>query len=214
MKKGFFYLAMALLAFAGIGLEVILAFGLEPVLYGAELKDWTVSQNIIHWILTCILWGASAFGVITLAKKKGDFDIFQKGEKVELWKWIVIILIIIGSLVISYIDWKGFKVLKEFMANGPLKFVFQYIYYIFEVLLVTLILVFSQKAFEEWFKNPYIPYGGIIVALTWGIGHFFTKNFMTGIITMLSGLAFGSVYLLVNRDIKKAYIILWLIFVL
>ena len=78
MKKGFFYLAMALLAFAGIGLEVILAFGLEPVLYGAELKDWTVSQNIIHWILTCILWGASAFGVITLAKKKGDFDIFQK----------------------------------------------------------------------------------------------------------------------------------------
>jgi len=214
MKKGFFYLAMALLAFAGIGLEVILAFGLEPVLYGAELKDWTVSQNIIHWILTCILWGASAFGVITLAKKKGDFDIFQKGEKVELWKWIVIILIIIGSLVISYIDWKGFKVVKEFRANGSLKFVFQYIYYIFEVLLVTLILVFSQKAFEEWFKNPYIPYGGIIVALTWGIGHFFTKDFMTGIITMLSGLAFGSVYLLVNRDIKKAYIILWLIFVL
>ena len=77
-----------------------------------------------------------------------------------------------------------------------------------------MILVFSQKAFEEWFKNPNIPYGGIIVALTWGIGHFFTKDVLTGIITMISGLAFGSVYLLVNRDIKKAYIILWLIFVL
>lgn len=214
MKKGFFYLAMALLAFVGIGFEVLLAYGLEPALYGAQIKDWTVTQNIIHWILTCILWGASAFGVITLARKKGDFDIFQKGEKVELWKWIVIILIVIGSLVVSYIDWKGFKVVKEFKANGPLKFVFQYIYYIFEVLLVTLILVFSQKAFEEWFKNPNIPYGGIIVALTWGIGHFFTKDFLTGIVTMISGLAFGSVYLLVNRDIKKAYVILWLIFVL
>ena len=168
MKKGFFYLAMALLSFVGIGFEVLLAFGIEPLLYGAQIKDWTVTQNIIHWILTCILWGASAFGVITLAKKKGDFDIFQKGRKIELWKWIVIILIIIGSLVVSYLDWKGFKVVKEFKANGPLKFVFQYIYYIFEVLLVTLILVFSQKAFEEWFKNPNIPYGGIIVALTWG----------------------------------------------
>ena len=214
MKKGFFYLAMALLAFVGIGFEVLLAYGLEPVLYGAQIKDWTVTQNIIHWILTCILWGASAFGVITLAKKKGDFDIFQKGEKVELWKWIVIILIVIGSLVVSYIDWKGFKVVKEFKANGPLKFVFQYIYYCFEVLLVTLILVFSQKAFDEWVKNPYIPYGGIIVALTWGVGHFFTKDITTGIITMLSGLAFGSVYLLVNRDIKKAYVILWFMFVL
>ena len=214
MKKGFIYLAMALLAFVGIGFEVLLAFGIEPALYGAELKDWTVTQNILHWIFTCILWGASAFGVVTLAKKKGDFDIFQKGKKVELWKWIVIILIVIGSLVVSYLDWKGFKVVKEFKSNGPLRFVFQYIYYVFEVLLVTLILVFSQKAFEEWFKNPYIPYGGIIVALTWGIGHFFTKDVMTGIVTMLSGLAFGSVYLLVNRDIKKAYIILWLIFVL
>ena len=214
MKKGFFYLAMALLAFAGIGLEVLLAFVIEPPIYGSAIGEWTVTQQILHWIFTCILWGASAFGVITLAKKKGDFDIFQKGKKVELWKWIVIILIIIGSLVVSYMDWNGSKVLKEFKANGPLRFVFQYIYYVFEVMLVTLILVFSQKAFESWFKNPNIPYGGIIVALTWGVGHFFTKDIATGIITMISGLAFGSVYLLVNRDIKKAYIILWLMFVL
>ena len=214
MKKGFFYFAMALLAFAGIGLEVLLAFVIEPPVYGTDIQNWTTAQNILHWIFTCILWGASAFGVITLAKKKGDFDIFQKGNKVELGKWIVIVLIIILSLVVSYMDWNGFKVVKEFKANGPLKFVFQYLYYCFEVLLVTLILVFSQKAFETWFKNPNIPYGGIIVALTWGVGHFFTKDIVTGIVTMLSGLAFGSVYLLVNRDIKKAYAILWLIFVL
>ena len=177
MKKGFFYFAMALLAFAGIGLEALLAFVIEPPVYGADIQSWTTAQNIIHWILTCILWGAAAFGVVTLAKKKGDFDIFQKGKKVELWKWIVIVLIIILSLVVSYMDWNGFKVAKEFKANGPLRFVFQYIYYCFEVLLVTLILVFSQKAFETWFKNPNIPYGGIIVALTWGVGHFFTKCF-------------------------------------
>ena len=214
MKKGFFYFTMALLAFAGIGLEVLLAFVIEPPVYGTDIQNWTTVQNILHWVFTCILWGASAFGVITLAKKKGDFDIFQKGNKVELWKWIVIVLIIILSLVVSYMDWNGFKVVKEFKANGALKFVFQYLYYCFEVLLVTLILVFSQKAFETWFKNPNIPYGGIIVALTWGVGHFFTKDIVTGIVTMVSGLAFGSVYLLVNRDIKKAYAILWLIFVL
>ena len=71
-----------------------------------------------------------------------------------------------------------------------------------------------RRLLKNGFTNPNIPYGGIIVALTWGVGHFFTKDVLTGIITMLSGLAFGSVYLLVNRDIKKAYVILWLIFVL
>lgn len=79
---------------------------------------------------------------------------------------------------------------------------------------VTLILVFRQNAFEKCFHKRNIPYGGIIVAITWGIGHFFTKNILTGIVTVISGLAFGSVYLLVNRDIKKTYPILWIMFVL
>ena len=81
-------------------------------------------------------------------------------------------------------------------------------------MLVTLILIFGQLAFEKWFKRKNIPYGGIVVALTWGIAHIFTKNLYVGIITMISGLAFGSVYLLTNRDIKISYVILWFIFVL
>lgn len=214
MKKGLLYLGMALLAFAGIGLEVLLAFVIEPPIFGAKFGEWSTAQNIIHWIGTCILWGLSAWCVLIIANKKAGFNIFRRGDKVAVWQWIMIAIIIMGSLIISYNDWNGFKVIKECKANGLLKFIFQYIYYCFEVLLVTLILVFGQKAFEEWFKNPYIPYGGIIVALTWGIGHFFTKNYTTGIITMLSGLAFGSVYLLVNRDIRKSYFIMWLIFVL
>lgn len=80
-------------------------------------------------------------------------------------------------------------------------------------MLVTLILVFGQKAFEQWFNKVNIPYGGIILALTWGVAHFFTKDILTGIVTIISSLAFGSIYLLVNRDIRKNYPILWVMFV-
>ena len=131
-----------------------------------------------------------------------------------VWQWGVIAVLVVISLILSYISWDGSKVVKEFYANGSVRFVFQYIYYVFEVVLVTLILVFGQKAFEKWFHVNNIPYGGIIVAITWGIGHFFTKDFLTGILCMISGLAFGSVYLLVNRDIRKTYPILWIMFVL
>lgn len=216
MKKvtGTDYLVLALLAFAGIGLEIVLAFGIEPMLYGASIGEWTDLQNIIHWVVTCILWGLVSWYLVHFAKKKYEFDIFQKGDKMAVWQWLLIALFVVGSLILSYFDWNGSKVLKEFYANGPLKFVFQYIYYIFETVLVTLILVFGQNAFEKWFHRKNIPYGGIIVAITWGIGHFFTKDILTGIVTVISGLAFGSVYLLAGRDIRKTYPILWMMFVL
>lgn len=137
----------------------------------------------------------------------------KKGTKVKGWQWILVIVFIIMSLEISCIDWNGSKVWKEFHYNGLLKFIFQYIYYTFEVMLVTLILVFGQKAFEQWFNKVNIPYGGIILALTWGVAHFFTKDILTGIVTIISSLAFGSIYLLVNRDIRKNYPILWVMFV-
>ena len=216
MKKvtGFNYIILAMLAFAGLGLEALLAFLIEPIIYGAPIKEWTVVQIIIHWVITCILWGVTSWLIVIYAKNKYDFDLLKKGNKMAVWQWLLIVVFIIGSLILSYIDWDGSKVIKEFYANGPVKFVFQYIYYVFETILVTLILVFGQEVFEKWFKKPNIPYGGIIVALTWGIAHFFTKDIVTGIFTVISGLAFGSVYLLVNRDIRKTYLILFIMFVL
>ena len=103
------------------------------------------------------------------------------------------------SKSLSYFDWNGSKVIKEFFANGPVKFIFQYRYYLFATVLVMLILVFGQNAFEMWFHKRNIRYGGMIAAITWGIGHFITKDVTAGIVTVISGLSFGSVYLLVNR---------------
>ncbi len=216
MKKvtGWDYMSLALLAFGGIGLEVPLFYWIEPFLYGTQYREWTIAQNLIHWIVTCILWGLVAYLLTRYAKTKYDFDIMEKGSKVKVWQWLVIAIVVVLSLIMSYIDWNGFKVVKEFYSNGWLKFIFQYVYYIFEVVLVTLILVFGQKAFEVWFRKPNIPYGGILIALTWGVGHFFTKDIMTGILCIISGLAYGSVYLLVNRDIKKAYLLLFVMFAL
>ncbi|MBO5372710.1 MAG: hypothetical protein J6A75_08325 [Lachnospiraceae bacterium] len=216
MKKetGLDYIWLALYAFGGIGLEVILAFGLEPALYGAQMSDWLLWQHILHWILTCIVWGTVGVVLIKYAKKSYQFDILQKGEKMKSWQWGFVVFFVVLSLFISYLDWNGSKLIIEFYANGWLKFIFQYIYYVFETFLVMLILIFGQRAFELWFHKPNIPYGGIVLALTWGIAHFFTKDIMTGILCMISGFAFGSVYLLVNRDVRKGFWILFVMFVL
>ena len=212
--KGWNYLCLALYAFAGLGLEVILAFLIEPALYGGQINEWVTWQNILHWIMTCILWGAVFTSLIYFSKNKYGFDLFGKAEPMKLWQWCVVVCCVLFMLIISYIDWNGCKVLKEFQANGLLKFIFQYIYYIFETGLVMLILVFGQKAFELWFRNEKIPYGGIVVAVTWGLGHILTKgSISTGMLTAVSGFIFGVTYLLVNRNIKKTYLLLFIMFV-
>ena len=216
MKKvtGVKYLILALLAFAGLGLEVLLAFVLEPLLYGVPMQSWTDLQNILHWTITCAIWGLLSWGIIRYAQKQYGFVLMKKEKAPSILQWCIIGVLVVASLVWSWLDWNGSKVIREFNANGPVKFVFQYIYYCFEVALVLLIIVFGQKSFESLFHNQNIPYGGILAALTWGVAHFFTKGSSTGIGIMISALAYGCVYLLVNRDIRKAYPIIWLMFVL
>ncbi|TAN65517.1 hypothetical protein WS9_012180 [Paraclostridium sordellii 8483] len=114
-----------------------------------------------------------------------------------------------------YIDWGGFKPILEFQRLGVLKFIFQYIYYLFEVFLITLIVIFAQKAFEKWFKNETIPYGGIVLALTWGLMHIVSKGSITvGLLSAFGGFLYGSAYLVVGKDYRKALPLMYLMFVL
>ncbi|MBD5521916.1 MAG: hypothetical protein HDR03_11985 [Lachnospiraceae bacterium] len=208
------YLALGLYAFAGLGMEVLYAYLLEPVLYGAPMQDWSDTQIIIHWILTCITWGIFAFILIRKSGEKYRFQLLEKGKPMRLWQYGLCVLFILIAFVTDYIVWDGFKVYLEYVNKGLLLFIFQYIYYAFETMLFLLIIVFGQKACEVWFHKEKIPYGGIICGLTWGLAHIFTKNLLTGLLGIALGFAMGSVYLLVNRDLKKAYVVLFSMFVI
>ena len=208
------YLSLGLCAFAGLGMEVLYAYLLEPVLYGTPMQDWSNVQIILHWILTCITWGVFAFILIQKSGKKYDFPLLEKGKPMKLWQSGLCVLFILLAFIFDYIDWNGFKVYLEYANKGFLLFTFQYIYYAFETMLFLLIIIFGQKACEVWFQKDKIPYGGIICGLTWGLAHIFTKDLLTGMSGIILGFAMGSVYLLVNRDLKKAYIALFFMFVL
>lgn len=212
---GWDYFSLGMLAFGGLGLEVLYASVLEPMLYGATMQDWNTSQRILHWIMTCITWVIVAYMLILTSKKKYQFNLFQTIDKMAKWQWVAVIFCVVLALAASYIDWKGFKIIIEFQRLGILLFVFQYIYYAFETVLFMLIIIFTQKAFEVWFKRKNIPYGGIICGITWGLAHAFTKNSIwIGLEGIVLGFLLGVTYLLVNRDIKKTYIVLFIMFAL
>lgn len=217
-EAGWKYALLSLGAFLGIALEAIHAYGWEPLVYGGiSFSEYTAWQFILHWVITCFTWFCVGYLLVRLAKNKLGFDIWVKGKKMKLWQIVAVLLCIGLSLVRSYFSYDGFKVIEEFHRNGLAKFIFQYIYYMFETTMILLIVVFGQKALEIWTKKRNVPWGGILCGMTWGILHLVSRGVFdieNGITATILGFMFGAAYLLANRDIKKSWLVLFLMFVL
>ena len=210
--KGSDFLYLALYAFAGFAFELLLAYVIEPLM-GLSLDSMTTVQNIVHWIVTCCVWALVGWVLIRVSRKKYGFDIMEVKAKLKLPQYLGCILCIAVIFYLQYLDWGGFKPAIELARCGTLKFIFQYIYYFFETFLFSLIIIFGQRACEKWFKRENIPYGGIVLALTWGIGHILSKGSLTvGLLSALGGFLFGAAYLIVGRDYRKTLPLLFIMF--
>lgn len=222
--QGLDFLSYALEAFAVIGFELLLAYVIEINVYGYDFRSFNMWQSILHWTLTVIVWIFGGLYVIKECARKSGVDLIRNfrekslirgAKEMSLTQWVLLITGTAFCLISTWLDWDGSKVLKEFSKRGPVLFTFQYIYYLAEVFLVLLIIVYGQYAFEKWFKNDKIPYGGIVVALTWGLGHWFTKgSLVTGIYTAIGGFVFGGAYLLTRRNLRLSYLFLCIMFIL
>ena len=211
--SGFDYLWCALYACSGFALELLLV-QIEKSM-GIGIDQFTTMQNIVHLLITTILWVAAGFVVIFIGRKTTGFRILEIKEKMKGWQYFAIALCFVVNLIAKYLDWGGFKPLLEFNRLGLPVFIFQYLYYAAEGFLISLVIVYAQKACETWFKNEKLPYGGIILGLTWGLAHVFSKgDVLISIFAALSAFLFGAAYVFVNKDYRKALPIIILLFMI
>ena len=207
--SGFDYLWCALYACAGFALELLL-LGLE-----GGLKAPTTAQRMAHLLMTAAAWTAAGLLVIFIGKKTTGFRILETKAKLAGWRYLAVALCFVVNAVVKYLDWGGFKPLLEFQRLGLPVFGFQYLYYAAEGFLISLVLVYAQKACETWFRNKALPYGGLLLGLTWGLAHIFSRGSLaTGLLSALSGVLYGCAYLFVARDYRKALPIVTLLFLL
>ena len=213
-KQDLKYFLLALCSFFGLCIEIIYGFWLIPTIFGGpvQLEEPSI---LAHWTLSCLTWGIVAWLLVKYSKQKQHFDIFAETTRPKAWQWACVAACFLVIAAVSYLAWGGFKIIIEFRGLGPLHFVFQYVYYAFETILFSLIIIFSQKAGELRFKKQNIPYGGIFAALTWGLIHALTQgSLFVGLYAAVNGLVFGIVYLLLKRDVRKHIIISYLMFII
>ncbi|MDR0839784.1 MAG: hypothetical protein LBN26_00110 [Christensenellaceae bacterium] len=217
-ESGLAYFILGLLAFAGLGLEALLAFFIEPVLYRSPMAQWGLRQYICHWVLTCLIWGIVVVALACQSRNRYGFNLLPRSSEkahISLLQWLGIVGCVIFTAVISFLSWDGFKIAIEFERLGYLQFLFQYMYYLFEAALFSLVIVFTQKAGELWFKAANVPWGSVVVALTWGLAHALSKGtLLIGILAALGGFLYGIVYVLTGKNLKIAFPIIFIMFVI
>lgn len=225
LKKGVLFAAIALLPILSLCLEAVLLVS-ELSVYGAV--DWqqglSFGQRLLHWGITCFIWGMSALGIAALSKRYG-FDMLACYKKPAKKQMLLLVILIIAGIVFMCSTWEfRFKPLVEltnfrgkYGVGGIAAFFFQYLYYLFECILIVMLVALSQYAVETFFPYRavrYIPVGGIFCALTWGMLHGITKDFETAVLCIVLSSLFGISYLLTGRNIKYAYMAVALIFLL
>ena len=167
------YLWLSLLSFGAFILEYLSIFVIEVTFLHIDMQNYTMQQRSLHCIIMVFMW-AFFIGVLLLFSRK-HYHFPERGskrDKISSKSWIVTLACFIGCKIMTFIDWHTLKIVGEAQGKTVFQFCAQYLYYIFEVMLVILIIIYGQKAIETLLKKESpIPFGGIILAMTWGAVH-------------------------------------------
>ena len=212
-KKNIGFILLALLAFLGLCAEFVLML-IEQHINGIDIAQFSVSQLIQHWQIIIPVWLIVSILVILLSKRLCSFNAFEPHSTPSRWQLILgVALPVIFAVVLSIIS-GGPGFVKTFKAASSTFFTLQYVYYLLEMLLSGLIISLSQQAITAFSgKRNMFPWGGLVLGLTWGLGHFITKgNVYIALIAFALAIFFGLIYNLTGRDLKKAWPLMYLVF--
>ena len=212
-KKNVGFILLALLAFLGLCAEFVLML-IEQHVNGMDIAQWSVSQLIQHWQIIIPVWLIVSVVVILLSKILCSFNVFEPHSTPSGWQLILgIVLPVIFAVVVSIIG-GGPGFVRTFKAASLTFFTLQNIYYLLEMLLSGLIISLSQQAITDSSgKRNMFPWGGLVLGLTWGLGHYITKGDVSiALIAFVIAIFFGLIFNLTGKDLKKACPLMYLVF--
>lgn len=206
------YFWLSLLSFGAFMLEYLSIFVIEAIVLHVDIQNYTAHQRSVHCIIMSFMW-AVFIGILLLFSKK-HYRFPARGnqeDKISLKNWIITLACFTGCKIMTFIDWHTLKVIGEAQSKTIFQFCAQYLYYIFEVMLVILIIIYGQKSVETFIKKESsIPFGGIILAMTWGIFHFISRGvgieIWNGISTIIFSVLSGLIYIKLNRNWLYSYL--------
>ena len=212
------------LAFLGMS-----AFALEIVIYWFEIQLHAntvllrggLTPLVFHMSVTCFAWIIAAYMLFRYGEEEKDFSLLQFRTRPDTARMSVS-LILTGAVVLLSAYFNGFmpRAVVELLAmtdrfglGGFVLFLFEYMYYFFQTILVLLTISFAQEYFDRKLRKS-LPWGGMFVGALLGGLHTLSRGGATGLQTMVCGLVGGVVYLLLHKNPRYTIPVLFALFAL
>ncbi|MCB7305062.1 hypothetical protein NE683_15565 [Bariatricus massiliensis] len=205
------YLWLSLFLFLAFFLEYFSIFVIEMLILHMDIWNYTADQRSIHHLIMVSIWIVYLSFIVFYSREHYDFPSKKERTSISAKNWFVTVGCLAACKVMTFIDWHTLKVVGELQGKSIFQFIAQYMYYVVEVGIVLLIIIFGQRAFDvRMKKESAFPFGGIVLAVTWGIFHFVSRGVgievWNGISCMIFSILNGIMYLELDKNFVYSYI--------
>lgn len=97
---------------------------------------------------------------------------------------------------------------------APFAFALLMLYYLCEAMVIVLVIALGQRAGELRFGLPALPWGGFVLACTWGATHILLRGPAAGLYAMFAAVLYGCIQSLGRRSALSTYMFIAVAFVL
>ncbi len=179
------------------------------------------SNMVIHWSITIAIWIAWVIYIVKWSRKNNLslFNFYFNKRNI-----LLIISAIVLGVMLAFISDGGFKphIIAENVGFAkmygkqwdlPLS-VFQNLYYLAEILIVSTAVFIFQYALELITGRNLIPWGGLSIGLFWGLGHIFTGHITAAIPLLIISMVMGCMAILSKKNFLTLYLGLLITFII
>jgi hypothetical protein len=203
-------LAAALIVFAVFAWEFVVLLLIDPFLFQEENDT---AAPIWHHAITAAGW---ALGAALLTRSAARVGVFTDRKNAApagsvAIRTLVVVAAASAAVLIRAAAFGEFKIgaeIADIITNSgslaPLGITALLAYYVTEAALIVLVIMFGQRAGKKQFGRREVPWGGIVLAGTWGIMHIFLQGPAGGAYAIIAAVLYGLIVAYGPRPVTAA----------
>lgn len=197
---------LALYAFAVFGWELVVAMLLDGLIEGLVGDPWV---RAVHWLVTAAGWAAGA--VLLLRREPwsaGGHAGASRGRRLVAGGTALVLAI--GARTALTQEWKPLAEVTRLhddvgASAFPVSLAALVVYYLAETLVIVTLLGYGQRWGEATWGRPQVPWGGLVLACTWGAAHVFLQGPAGGVYAMGAAVLYGVLLLAARGRFAPTY---------
>jgi len=210
----------------GVSCLLILLLG-ETAIFFKPMYDWIyygTLDSMFHNIIKSVIMIIGVIGIVVISKKVLGYNPLRskeesRKEELPIKNLIVLTLIVTASiaLVSGLVGWQV-KILADLgerytgvqLGLAAVGWACASV----RILVALMMINYFQEGMEKSITNKHIPWGGILLLITFGLYELIMGTTTLPVLYLLLNVVYGEIYLLTHKNTWKSFLLIYVIYLL